>query len=175
MINNGLYVPTRQLSALLASLLIVFCICFLMGYFYGKRCSVAANNEYEYSQQLIPQDLPPLESSLDIYAENVEVVESLDSSHVVVQGNNHIIEGKRFFAQLIGFGTEKAAHAFSQKLNQQYIPTYVKKHANKTAKGRVVNWYQVVTEPYEDRKELAALVEKVSIQEKLKDVVISAC
>ena len=55
------------------------------------------------------------------------------------------------------------------------IVSEVKKRISKTAKGKVISWYQVVTPTYSDKVELEALVAKLVKEEKLNDTRIVAC
>jgi hypothetical protein len=77
--------------------------------------------------------------------------------------------------QLIGFGTEKAAQKFVQKLALKNIETFVKKRISKTAKGRTVYWYQVVTPPYDNKETLTLLVNKLAKEERLSGIYIGSC
>jgi len=80
-----------------------------------------------------------------------------------------------FYAELIGFGTNRAAEKFANKLKKDNIGVSVKRRRSKTAKGRVITWYQVVTEKFSNRNDLIALVDNISAQERLKDVRIVSC
>jgi len=81
----------------------------------------------------------------------------------------------QYYAELIGFGTYRAAEKFANKLEKDNISVTVKKRRSKTAKGRVITWYQVITEKFNNRNDLIALVDDISAQERLKDVRIVSC
>lgn len=80
-----------------------------------------------------------------------------------------------YFAQLVGFGTAHAAQQFVQRLSRKEIPVMVRKRQSRTARGRFITWYQVVTEKYSDRAELDRLVQRLKKEEKLNDVQIVTC
>ena len=82
---------------------------------------------------------------------------------------------EKYFAQLVGFGTQQAAHAFAQRLQKKNIPVIVKDRHSKTARGKKVTWYQVVTAPFSNKNELEIIVDEIKIKERLKDVRILTC
>lgn len=89
---------------------------------------------------------------------------------------NEVLESStRYFAQLVGFGTRQAAQKFVQRLQQVDIPVEVKDRHSKTAKGKKVTWYQVVTTSFSDKGELEKLVNEIKVKERLKDVRIITC
>jgi len=81
----------------------------------------------------------------------------------------------KYYAELIGFGTERAAQKFANKLLKDNISVSVKRRRSKSPRGRIISWYQVVTERFSDRNDLIALVDDISVQERLKDVRIVSC
>jgi cell division protein FtsN len=84
-------------------------------------------------------------------------------------------EQKHYYAQLIGFGTEKAAEQFVKRLASNGVTTEIKKRVSKTVKGRTSYWYQVVTTAYANKDDLSRIVDKLVKEEKLKDVCIRTC
>ena len=82
---------------------------------------------------------------------------------------------RQFYAELIGFGTKRAAQKFADKLTQKNVTVAVKRRKSKTARGKVIIWYQVVTEAFNDKNDLIALVDDISASERLKDVRIVSC
>ncbi len=86
-----------------------------------------------------------------------------------------VVPAAVYKAQLIGFGTLRSAQAFSRKLERKGIITTVKRRRSKTAKGRLISWYQVVTKPFDRKDILEKLVERLKQEEKLHDVRIVTC
>lgn len=187
--NQGLFVPNRQLSFIIAGLLFLFFTIFMTGYFWGKKSaleSFATQIEQDaFADQVYTSVIAT--SSIGLHSEQPEahgtllmteaaIVEtsSLGNEEVVVE-NVPQISCPRYYAQLIGFGTEKAAHLFVKKLASKGIDTEVKKRTSESAKGRISHWYQVVTNAYADKNELLQLVDRIAKEENIKDTNIRTC
>src|SRR5579872_3561499 len=162
--NEGLFIPNRQLSILVALLLFLLLSSFIVGYFFGKKSAIE-NFSHQASVDIFADqmrtstllmtdnggELPSLSNTMDIVNTTQEtqnnisptIIAADNSTHDVVVHNNEE-QKTQYYAQLIGFGTEKAAYKFMQKLALKNIETIVKKHVSKTSKGRVSHWYQVV-------------------------------
>lgn len=108
--------------------------------------------------------------------ENQEIAENEDEQEVAGQPETEVapelgIEMKtQYYAQLAGFSSLRPAEAFVTRLNKKQIPVLIKERTSKGAKGRLVTWYQVVTEPYEDQDALNSVVAILKKEEKLHDV-----
>jgi len=72
-------------------------------------------------------------------------------------------------AQLIGFGTKKAAQAFVARLKKHDIPVILKTMMSKTASGKQRTWYQAITPTYDSLKELESQVTKIKRLEHIRD------
>lgn len=82
---------------------------------------------------------------------------------------------KQYYAELVGFGSLKAAQEFAQRLESKKISVTVKKRESRTAKGKKIAWYQVITGHFKERSELMALVDRLKQEERLKGVHIVTC
>lgn len=185
--DNGLFILNRQLSIVVAGLLFLFFSFFIVGYFLGKRSAaeqftqkmcqesfpdqiytsvISAHEEIKNESSVIPEKM----AQTDTEVSDISPVLSLGEQS---EGNN--VTKSAYYAQLIGFGTEKAAQKFVQKLALKNVETFVKKRTSKTAKGRTIYWYQVVTPPYNDKDELSSLINRLAKEEKLSGVYIGAC
>lgn len=80
----------------------------------------------------------------------------------------------KYYAQLIGFGTAKAAQDYVNRLKKKGIPVFVQKRHSRSAKGRLVTWYQVVTENFRDEEKLQALIARLKQEEKLQGIRVVA-
>ena len=80
-----------------------------------------------------------------------------------------------FYAELIGFGTLRAANNFAQKLKKQGFSVVVKRRVSRTPKKRRITWYQVITEKFDNKSDLIAFVDIIKDKEKLKGVRIVQC
>lgn len=224
--SHGLYVKNRQLSWVVASVILLnFCL-FMGGYFLGQKnavsdfsdkieqesfsdqiyssmCSLCDSGEVEESSEneeevtendeQAPESAEE-ESSTSIQAQNSVSSSIIDtsrtSSHALVlaadsepdesqQADEQAQEvneaDTQYYAQLIGFGSARTAQKFAHKLSRKEIPVVVKKRQSRTARGRFVSWYQVVTEKFNDRQELEALIARLEREEKITGVQIATC
>lgn len=77
---------------------------------------------------------------------------------------------KKYYAELIGFGTSAGAGRFVERLAKKNIKAIASKRVSTTARGRKVTWYQVVTDMFDKKDDLINVVNTITLQEKLKDV-----
>ncbi len=80
-----------------------------------------------------------------------------------------------YLAELIGFGSLSSAQAFVDRLEKKGIKVSIKKRDSKSARGKLVSWYQVVTQPYDSHENLMRVVDVVKRDERLKGVHIITC
>jgi hypothetical protein len=159
--NTILYLTNRQVSWLTASIVVLaFCI-FIAGYVLGQK---KALEEYSSTGKGI-----------------------FSSSYVQVEGNknpledelsaslNHESASKQYYAQLIGFGTLRAADKFAERLQQKNFPVKVVEKHSKTAQGKKIIWYQVVTETFDKKDDLIVFTQKIEKEERLNDIRIVSC
>lgn len=114
-------------------------------------------------------------ASLDVEEAAVKettVQQDVGQGESSIQDTTH---GQTYYAQLVGFGTAQAAEKFAQKLQKNKIPVVVKHRHSKTAKGKKITWYQVVTQAMSDKTDLEKMVDAIKTKERLKDVRIVTC
>jgi hypothetical protein len=192
---DGLFIPSRQLSFIVAGLLFLSFFIFMTGYFLGKKnvveqfseqvqqeafadqvyTSVLASaniEENEQAEQAINQTLLVAEADTMIASDATEIAHDVIKQDIITQ---ELSSSAQYYAQLIGFGTEKAAQLFVKKLSDKGIETEVKKRTSKTAKGRTSYWYQVVTVAHQNKDDLLALVDKIAKEENIKGAQIRTC
>lgn len=186
--NQGLFIPNRQLSVIVATILLLAFFVFMTGYFLGKKKVVEqftqemhqdAFADKIYTTVLSTQENQQLENNAllvthvdDAVVESPSAIENIalvDLAPVVSDTT------QRYYAQLIGFGTEKAAQLFVDKLLAKGIETEVKKRVSKTVKGRTSYWYQVVTVYYSNKNDVVDLVARLAKEENIKDARICTC
>ncbi len=220
--THGLYVRNRQLSWVVASVILMnFCL-FVGGYFWGQKnaidtfanridqenfsdqiysslCSLCETPEVEEdseSENLETQDARnanQTDADVDSQANALAINQPNDTGRAnqeLAQSANPDIQGEslpkendqtagvaqsEYYAQLVGFGSERNAQKFAQKLSRQEIPVVIRKRQSRTARGRFVSWYQVVTEKYNDRAELEALINRLAYEENISGIQIIAC
>lgn len=194
--NNeaGLTVSHRQASLVLAGCLLGVFFSFVSGYFWGKKNAasqfVMKTQQDSFAGQIYSSMCELCQSDNDVkempdqQKESVNVAqgkelaqEKLEKVTTKIDSSPEKIKEEKVFytAQLIGFGTKKNALTFANKLNDQGIPVEIRSRKSKSAKGKTVSWYQVVTQKYENKGELEKLVAHVSKKERLKGVQIIAC
>lgn len=167
--NNVLYLTTRQVSFLTASIVLCAFFVFIAGYFLGQRKALEKFNAV--IKQEVTED--SIVGNIDVSDNQVDKVGK--ASRQVEQKNLINESEKNYKAQLIGFGTSRAAHSFADRLQNKNMPVRVHERHSKTAQGKEIIWYQVTTEPFSDRQELLAFVEKIKKAERLKDIRIVSC
>jgi cell division septation protein DedD len=138
---------------------------------YDTKAQPESSDTIEPEDEVAEADLaieePAVEQAVDITAQ-VQVSDEIPENTAEVtsiQNNGH-----EYYAQLVGFSSEKAAQQFVKKLAQRDITAHIKQRPSKTAKGRIVHWYQVITESFTKKEELLKLVENIKRRENLHDV-----
>jgi hypothetical protein len=182
--NQGLFIPNRQLSALVALILLLAFSLFMTGYFLGKR-KVVEQFTQEMQQDAVADKIYTTilskheNQSCEAMTTDTLLVTQVAEEIVEVAPATDIFQNtqdqKKYYAQLIGFGTEKAAQVFVKKLFAKGIETELKKRMSKTAKGNTSYWYQVVTAQYTNKDDLLHLVDKLTKEENIKDARICVC
>jgi hypothetical protein len=79
---------------------------------------------------------------------------------------------RTYYAPLAGFGSAERAYAFAKRCTDRNVKVVVKKKPSKSIKGRTHYWYQVVTQPYEDKKMLIAAVDTIKRTEHIRTISI---
>jgi hypothetical protein len=108
-------------------------------------------------------------------APDVSVQSSVSPETVTPEVVEESVPVTEYYAQLAGFGTIRAAQHFANHLQKKEISVIVKKRQSRSSRGKFVSWYQVVTEKFNDKGDLEALVKRLEYEEKLNDVRIVAC
>jgi hypothetical protein len=164
----------QHVGWIVSAVLMINAGCFIAGYFWGKRagaqewCTVISRDAFadqiynSLCASAVGEDEEGADNNdEDAAAQNGEGEEAPD------QG----IEMKtQYYAQLAGFASLRSAEAFVTRLNKKRIHALIKERISKSAKGRSVRWYQVVTESYEDQDALNSVVAILKKEEKLHDV-----
>ena len=188
--SDGLFIPNRHASALVAGIIALISLSFLTGYFLGKKQAIEpftdkleqdsfADQIFSSLCALSDQDYQADESNDADDPESTSVSDNFqetpfqETQSIPTIASNEpapLNLQEECYAQLIGFGTNKAAQNFAQKLQKKGISVTVKTRYSTTAKGRKIAWYQVVTQVYNDRGKLENLVDRIAKEETLKGV-----
>jgi hypothetical protein len=191
--QTGLFIANRQVALIVASCLTIFFFTFIIGFFAGQRYAIGqfarkldqeSFADHIYSSICSLCDQPEQsadESGCDEEGEEAAEEVASDAAEETVKDSDLAVSGvngenkEHYFAQLIGFGSEKAAQRLTQRLKDQGLPVLISTHKSRTARGKTITWYQVVTEPFDNKEELSTLVERIVKQERLHNVVIASC
>jgi len=189
--GEGLFVSNRQLSFVVAGNIILLFTTFVLGYFWGQKYAVEHFVDKMHNDSFADQ----IYSSLFSLQEGSVTPENSVQFPIVSDTEQSICKKEsdeqdamtshldnkpstvpiNYYAQLIGFGTLKAANRFVNRLQKKNISVKVKKRVSKTVRGKVIAWYQVVTKEYTDKSVLEKLVATLKKDEKLKDPSIIIC
>lgn len=185
--KNHLIISKRAASITLAVLILIGVFCFIAGFFWGYRHAssdlqsnlnkVSFSDQINYStnqplvkadnENIVIADNEPQELTADATVVNVEV---LSTANELDQLTN--AAGQKYYAELIGFGHLRPAQVFVDKMQRKGYPIIIKNRISKNGKGKTVNWYQAITENFEDRAKLVNLIEIIKKNERLKDIKI---
>ena len=163
----------------IAAAVIIFSVgSFAIGYFWGKRagaqewCTTISRDAFaDQIYNSLCLSSVGAEEEKDDESDSQEGADSESGAQVGDVTPEQGLEVKtQYYAQLAGFSSLKMAEAFVTRLNKKQIPVLIKERISKSAKGRPVRWYQVVTEPYEDQDALNSVVAILKKEEKLRDV-----
>jgi hypothetical protein len=197
---DGLFLSRQHTSWVAASLLLIGFFVFIAGYFLGQQKAVeqfSMSVDQESLSDKIYSSLysSPEESSEELQAQeegdntesessdtaasddeadtasSVQSEESSASQESALQAESTTY----YYAELAGFGSIKNAQAFARKLEKKGIMADVRTRYSKTARGRTIAWYQVITANHDSREKLQELVDRLKHEERLQDVRIVAC
>lgn len=191
--KNGVCLNKNQTSRIVALLLIIACFIFITGYFWGQRTAINQllnsverdsfadqihysmcamydqkddeNNESDASTNDEENDQSEQHDDNESVAESTPIA-SVATSQAISKTGTH----KKYVAQLAGFGTEKHAKQLMQRLDRKGIKVELRKRNSRTARGKNMPWYQVVTPQYADRSELNKVVGSIKRLERLHDI-----
>ena len=109
----------------------------------------------------------------EIITEERESQKQIKKEETIKSEDNVVVNSpdvkKSQHAQLIGFGTKKAAQAFVARLKKHDIPVILKTMMSKTASGKQRTWYQAITPTYDSLKELQDQIVKIKRLEHIRD------
>jgi septal ring-binding cell division protein DamX len=198
---KGLCVTNRSVSLAVAGALLCLVSVFLVGFFVGQRsaaqqfidragqgafadhiyaamCGLSGTSEQQEDAanadggETEASDEGQLQVTSDEVVSAVAPVQTPEATSDETETSE---SGSECYAQLIGFGTAKAAQDYANRLKKKGIPVFVQKRHSRSAKGRLVTWYQVITEKFRDEEKLQALIARLKEEEKLQGIHIVAC
>jgi len=183
--HNHLIISRKTISIAIAVCILMEMLAFVAGYFWGYRKATADVQvnlnktnftdqiNYTTGQQFAGNGMPVDQvdqadaSTINPNADNVIVAsEQLEDSTPVVTA------GQQYYAELIGFGSSKTAQAFVDKMQKRGYTVIIRKRVGKNSKGKTTNWYQAITENFDDKDRLVQLVEAIKQTERLQGIKI---
>jgi hypothetical protein len=202
--SDGVFISQQQIGWGLAVFLLLSFFIFIAGYFLGQQRAVEQFSSHVDQESLADKIYTSLYSLHDkqdesvavnqvgddtsevahdglsdatiqapeIDAQKTQVQEQVDQESTVSESPE--VQHARYYAQLAGFGAHKNAIIFARKLERKGIPATVRTRYSRTARGKKIAWYQVITDEYTSEKQLQELVEKLKQEERLQDVRIVA-
>ncbi|MFZ5954481.1 MAG: hypothetical protein ACOYT8_05285 [Candidatus Dependentiae bacterium] len=190
--SSGLYISARHASVIFAGALLFSFLIFMSGFFLGQKKAVDEFSQKVDQESLADQiysslctlyDIKPEEESEEQESSSEQVVESepvtdakaSSVEHIsITNADKHLEEVKpikHYYAKLAGFGTQKAAIAFQERLAKKDIIVEIKKIQSRSKKGRVITWYQAITPMFDDELVFLGVIERIKAYERIKDIV----
>jgi hypothetical protein len=185
--ENSLTIDRKQASRLVSCSLLCAFFIFVAGYFWGKKKAFelySTTNRDEVASGAITESLDALYDEPIQYSKGHDEGEPIDAQYKKSQNSSEQIAPSLqknplvyYKAQLIGFGTLKAAEEFVGRLKKEGITTSIVKRASKpsgrnASRKNVIYWYQVITEAFSDKHNLEVVVEKIKNIEKIHGIQI---
>lgn len=198
-------ISKRSMSLVSAGLLLTFFSIFMTGYVWGKRIALEdvlrAVEQKTFADQISGSLYALSCSSAEAKRENpvedepveVQIIEDQVRESVTeepcdnrVQENNSMPHGENnneisdkiaesYCAQLIGFGSNKAAQQFVMRLKNDGIEAITKERISIGNRNKKRVWYQVITQSYTNKEDLERLVAYITKKERLNGVQIVSC
>lgn len=188
-------VTYQQLANYVAGFLVLSFFIFIAGYYWGKKSGIEPFTQKlendsledkmyyafcalnEVSAESDTANLENHDHTSDQVSEavNGETVDqkTLDNvkKDLVVDSSAQKVNSKLYFVQLSGFGSLKSAQAFFDKLKNRGFEVKIVEREGRR-KGKKINWYQVITEPTENKENLEAQMQQIKKIVKLDKVEI---
>lgn len=197
-IKNGesLIINRKIVSIVTASLIMLGTFIFIAGYFWGYRQAsqdVQLNiKQTNFADQIsyASNNLDASSNLINVADDNSNLVDNTTSHSAQIEQNNQGLindlsdnlsentntentnDLTNYYAELIGFGRLKAAQAFVDKMKDKGFLLVIRKRISKTGAGKIVNWYQVITESYSNKQELQKVVDVIRQTERLQGIKI---
>lgn len=150
---------------------------------YAAMCSVYGNEDEKESAEEQQLESDEVADAAEPDAQAVKVADGESAvadapalqTAIDVPENVSAVDTVHYYAQLAGFGSQESAERFARKLRAKNIKVTVARRRSKTARGKLISWYQVVTQSYTDREALDTLVSRLQKEERLHDIRVINC
>ncbi len=176
---DSLVLSTRQTSLIVAGVVFIVFVAFMTGYFLGTKHAteefIAQVNRETFADHIFASmHTMVTEQQEDLKQPEIVVTAAMpqeDSPQSELTHEAKIDIPHYFAAELIGFGTKKAALDFIDRVHK-YIEAHLelRERTSTGKKGKKVTWYQVVTPQYTDRTALDTVISAITRKEKLNQI-----
>lgn len=169
----------RQLSIATTGLLLFCFFAFIGGYFLGQKKAVQEFSYRADQDSLADHIYSSMCSLYDTKEESDESDEGGDETEVSSEVSEPEIkeeapaiaaapviasEQKKYHAIIAGYSASQKENGnkIAEYLTQKGYPTQLIERSSKTAKGKIISWYQLVTMPYDSMQSIQLAVSKIS-------------
>lgn len=178
--KRGLHLEKKELNRTIALLIIIGVALFIGGYFLGQHTATeqvlnsverdSFADQIYYSmcsaqEQKDEDDDEPADEESAGDQQSAEV-----NKEQAVEQSKEIKSQKVYYAQIAGFGHQKTAEKYAQQLKNRGFKVHVMKRISRSARGRSVSWYQVVTDDFHDIHEGERVISLLRVQENLRNI-----
>lgn len=159
----------REVSYFVVGLILGAFFIFVAGYFVGKRC-MCEELSLQRDTQFADRVRKTFANLSDKEPEpGVSITNSSPASGEAAGESSKT--GKQV-ACLCGFANKKLAEQYLEKLHRRGVSARIVERTSQASNGISSTWYQVITEPY-DQKRLRALVKRLRRADRLSGIVIT--
>ncbi len=184
--KKGFFITHRQASFISAITFLSIILIIILSYLWGQKHAIqeftnkmvddSFADKINYSYYSLYGNMPVNDNDVDeSFDSDEDFIEEPKPEADVTEPISQVPEinnNKHYYAELVGFGNIKSAQQFYDRSIKKGQPVKIKTRQSKGSKGKVVTWYQVVTESFEDKLKLEALVNKIKKSEHLKNIKI---
>jgi hypothetical protein len=187
--SNGFFITKRQASAFTTITLLLLVGALIVGYFWGQKSAIKEFTnkvmEDSFADQVSHSFYSLTGGSSEKNDEGADLQSNSELQKIEQDGENEpnaqaqsedqrVKPIKTFYAELVGFGSMKAANQFVNKMQKKGYNILIRQRISKTSRGKKVSWYQAVTQNFDDMSKLKDLIERIKSSEKLYGVKIVA-
>lgn len=185
--SAGIFVTKRQVSAFVAGFVFFVFGFLVLGYFWGQKRAVAEftnkiaedafADQANHSFYTLGDSEKDDDSEPETTAKDEEIKknkEIANTSNQTQEKTNVAPDGKKYFAELVGFGNLNSANQFVKKMQKKGYNLIIKHKVSRTSRGRSLTWYQVITDKFDDKEKLQQIIDRIKISEKINGAKIIA-
>jgi cell division protein FtsN len=186
--KRGLHLEKRELNRIVALFIIIGVALFVGGYFLGQhtateqvlnsveRDSFADQIYYSMCSAQEQKDEEDEQADEEQTNDQQEPISNDDASQSaavdVKEQATQIQPRKTYYAQIAGFGQQKTAEKYAQRLKNNGFKVHVVKRISRSARGKTISWYQVVTDDFHDVQEGERVISLLRVQENLRNIAL---